>query len=58
MYACKLFKLCKLCKVCKVCMSAGDLVSETLMGSNPAFKGRQLVSFPFEYRLSVPEHRN
>ena len=39
--------------------SAGDLVSETLMGSNPAFsRGRQLVSFPFEYRLLVPEHRN
>ena len=39
--------------------SAGDLVSETLMGSNPAFsKGRQLVSFRFEYRLPVPEHRN
>ena len=39
--------------------SAGDLVSETLMGSNPAFsRGRQLVSFRFEYRLPVPEHRN
>ena len=39
--------------------SAGDLVSETLMGSNPAFcSGRQLVSFRFEYRLLVPEHRN
>ena len=39
--------------------SAGDLVSETLMGSNPALsKGRQLVSFRFEYRLPVPEHRN
>ena len=37
--------------------SAGDLVSETLMGSNPAFsRGRQLVSFRFEYRLPVPEH--
>ena len=39
--------------------SAGDLVSETLMGSNPALsRGRQLVSFRFEYRLPVPEHRN
>ena len=39
--------------------SAGDLVSETLMGSNPAFsRGRQLVSFGIEYRLPVPEHRN
>ena len=39
--------------------SAGDLVSETLMGSNPAFsRGRQLVSFRFEYRLPLPEHRN
>ena len=38
--------------------SAGDLVSEILMGSNPAFnRGRQLVSFRFEYRLPVPEHR-
>ena len=38
---------------------AGDLVSETLIGSNPAFsRGRQLVSFRFEYRLPVPEHRN
>ena len=38
--------------------SAGDLVSET-PGSNPAFsRGRQLVSFRFEYRLPVPEHRN
>ena len=34
--------------------SAGDLVSETLMGSNPAFsRGRPLVSFRFEYRLPV-----
>ena len=39
--------------------SAGDLVSETLMGSNPALsRGRQLVSFRFEYRLPVPEHQN
>ena len=39
--------------------SAGDLVSETLMGSNPAFsRGKQLVSFRLEYRLPVPEHRN
>ena len=39
--------------------SAGDLVSETLMGSNPAFsRGRQIVSLRFEYRLPVPEHRN
>ena len=38
--------------------SAGDLVSETL-GSNPAFsRGRQLVSFRFEYRLPVPEYWN
>ena len=30
--------------------SAGDLVSETQMGSNPAFsRGRRLVSFRFEY---------
>ena len=30
-----------------------------LPGSNPAFsKGRQLVSFRFEYRLPAPEHRN
>ena len=28
-------------------------------GSNPAFsRGRQLVSFRFENRLPVPEHRN
>ena len=39
--------------------SAGDCVSETLMGSNPAFsRGRQLVSFRFEFRLPVPENRN
>ena len=38
--------------------SAGDLVSRT-SGSNPAFiRGTQLVSFRFEYRLPVPEHRN
>ena len=38
--------------------SAGDLVSGT-PGSNPAFsRGTQLVSFRFEYRLPVPEHRN
>ena len=38
--------------------SAGDLVSDT-PGLNPAFsRGRQLVSFRFEYRLPVPEHRN
>ena len=38
--------------------SACDLVSETL-GSNPAFnRGRQLVSFRFENRLTVPEHRH
>ena len=36
-----------------------SFISETLMGSNPAFcRGRQLVSFRFEYRLPVPEHRN
>ena len=29
------------------------------LGSNPALsRGRQLVSFRFEYRLPVPEHRN
>ena len=39
--------------------SAGDLVSETRMGSNPAFsRVRQVVSFRSEYRLPVPEHRN
>ena len=38
--------------------SAGDFVSGA-PGSNPAFsRGIQLVSFPFEYRLPVPEHRN
>ena len=38
--------------------SAGDLVSGT-PGSNPVFcRGTQLVSFRFEYRLPVPEHRN
>ena len=38
--------------------SAGDLVSGT-PGSNLAFcRGTQLVSFRFEYRLPVPEHRN
>ena len=38
--------------------SAGDLVSG-IPGSNPAFsRGTQLVSFRFEYRLAVPEHRN
>ena len=37
---------------------AGDLVSG-IPGSNPAFsRGTQLVSFRFEYRLPVPEHRN
>ena len=41
-----------------VIQSAGDLVSKTL-GSNPAFsRGRQLVSFRFEYRFPVLEHRN
>ena len=38
--------------------SAGDLAFGAL-GSNPAFsRGTQLVSFRFEYRLPVPEHRN
>ena len=38
--------------------SAGDLVSGA-PGSNPAFsRGTQIVSFRFEYRLPVPEHRN
>ena len=38
--------------------STGDLVSG-IPGSNPAFsRGTQLVSFRFEYRLPVPEHRN
>ena len=38
--------------------SAGDLVSGA-PGSNSAFnRGTQLVSFRFEYRLPVPEHRN
>ena len=38
--------------------SAGELVSGA-PGSNPAFsRGTQLVSFRFEYRLPVPEHRN
>ena len=38
--------------------SADDLVFGT-PGSNPAFsRGTQLVSFRFEYRLPVPEHRN
>ena len=38
--------------------SAGDLVSGA-PGSNPAFsRGTQLVSFRFEYRMPVPEHRN
>ena len=33
--------------------SAGDLVSETLMGSNPAFgRGRHLLSFRFEISLA------
>ena len=37
--------------------SAGDLVSG-IPGSNPAIsRGTQLVSFRFEYRLPVPEHR-
>ena len=37
---------------------AGDLVSGA-PGSIPAFsRGTQLVSFRFEYRLPVPEHRN
>ena len=46
-------------KGCRVkIQSAGDLVSGT-PGSNPAFcRGTQLVSFRFEYRLPVPEHRN
>ena len=38
--------------------SAGELVSG-VRGSNPAFsRGTQHVSFRFEYRLPVPEHRN
>ena len=38
--------------------SDGDLVSGA-PGSNLAFsRGTQLVSFRFEYRLPVPEHRN
>ena len=38
--------------------SAGDLVSGT-PASNPAFcRGTHLISFRFEYRLPVPEHRN
>ena len=38
--------------------SAGDMVSET-MGSNPAFiRGRQLVTFLFEYRLPVRGQTN
>ena len=38
--------------------SAGDLVFGT-PGGNPAFsRGTQPVSFRFEYRLPVPEHRN
>ena len=38
--------------------SAGELVSGA-PGSNPAFsRGTQLVSFRFEYRSPVPEHRN
>ena len=38
--------------------SLGDLVSG-VPGSNPTFsRGTQLVSFRFEYRLPVPEHRN
>ena len=38
--------------------SPGNLVSETL-GSNPTFsRGRQLVCFRFEYRLSVQERLN
>ena len=38
--------------------SNGDLASGA-PGSNPAFsRGTQLVSFRFEYRLPVPEHRN
>ena len=37
---------------------AGELASGA-PGSNPAFsRGTQLVSFRFEYRLPVPEHRN
>ena len=39
-------------------LSAGELVSGA-PGSNPAFsRGTQLVSFRFEYRLPMPEHRN
>ena len=38
--------------------SAVDLVSETLC-SNPALsRGRQRVSFRFEYHLPVPDHQN
>ena len=38
--------------------SNGDLASGA-PGSNPAFsRGTQLVSFRFEYRLPVPQHRN
>ena len=38
--------------------SAGEKVSETLCSNTALSRGRQLVSFLFEYCLSVPEHRN
>ena len=48
----------QLLKVCKMYICMCVCVSGT-PGSNPAFsRGTQLVSFRFEYRLPVPEHRN
>ena len=44
-----------------VCQRAFSLLAMWCLtpGSNPAFsRGTQLVSFRFEYRLPVPEHRN
>ena len=38
--------------------SAGDWVSGTPVSKSAFCRGTQLVSFRFEYRLPVPEHRN
>ena len=38
--------------------SAGDLVSGAPVSNHAFSRGTQLVSFRFEYRLPVSEHRN
>ena len=50
--------ICMYMYVC-VCLYIYIYIVLRLPGSNPAFcRGRLRVSFRFEYRLPVPEHRN